>query len=163
MSRICSWRVSNSNNTADRPTSLFCQPLLAGYETHNTSVYSHHDISTELTKSFSEELIQIFPDACNFGHEQFKINNFFKRTSNFTLLARKRNDAEAAEEYCWAITHAKEWSCCGGSDFSVLQFGFQLYSYVYTDICVSFYVINTKQMHYSFLIYFSNLSSTCFK
>jgi hypothetical protein len=38
-----------------------------------------------------------------------------------------------AEEYCWAIIHAAEWSCCGGSDFSVMQFGFQMYSFVYTD------------------------------
>ena len=39
-----------------------------------------------------------------------------------------------AEEYCWTITRAAEWSCCGGLDFSELQLGFQLYSFVYTDI-----------------------------
>jgi hypothetical protein len=52
----------------------------------------------------------------------------------FSLLERKRNDTKVAEEYCWATTHAAEWSCCGWSDFSVLKFGFHLYSFVDTDI-----------------------------
>ena len=129
----------------------------------NTSVYSHHDISTELLKSFSEGMIQVLPDAGNFGIGQFEMNNFLERTTNFTLLEIKGNDTKVAEEYCWAITHAAKWSYCGGSDFSVLQFGFQLHSFVYTDIGVFFCVIKNNQMHLSFLINFNNLSSTCFE
>jgi hypothetical protein len=35
-------------------------------------------------------------------------------------------------EYCWAITQASGRSCCGWSGSSVLEFGFQLHSFVHT-------------------------------
>ena len=41
-----------------------------------------------------------------------------------------------AEEYCWAITQAEGWSCCGLSHFIVLEFEFQLDFIVYTDTIV---------------------------
>jgi len=39
-----------------------------------------------------------------------------------------------AEEYCWAITQAAGRSCGGRSDSSVLGFGFQLDSLVYSYV-----------------------------
>ena len=41
------------------------------------------------------------------------------------------------EEYCWAITLAEGRSCCGRLGSSVLEFGLQLESIVYTHRLVN--------------------------
>jgi hypothetical protein len=41
-----------------------------------------------------------------------------------------------AEEYCWAITQAERWSCCGRPVSSVLKFGCKLDSLLYLTLCI---------------------------
>jgi hypothetical protein len=44
----------------------------------------------------------------------------------FCLLEWWRIETKAAEGYCWTMTQAVLCACCHRSDFSVLEFGFQL-------------------------------------
>ena len=48
----------------------------------------------------------------------------------FSLREWKLNEMKFVKEYCWAITQPARQSCCGRSASSVLQFGFQLESFV---------------------------------
>jgi hypothetical protein len=50
------------------------------------------------------------------------------------LQEGKYNETEVAEQYCWAITQASGWSCCGQSGCDVLKFGLQLDFLVHTHI-----------------------------
>ena len=46
---------------------------------------------------------------------------------------------KVVDEYCWPVTQAVGWSCCGQSGATVLECGFQLdffvYTYVVSDMC----------------------------
>jgi hypothetical protein len=57
---------------------------------------------------------------------------FYKCAPHFSVRELKRHETKVAEEYCWAITLATGRSCCCRSGSSVLDFGFQLDSLVYT-------------------------------
>ena len=37
------------------------------------------------------------------------------------LRELERSETKVAEEYCWAITQAAVWPCCGRSVFNVLE------------------------------------------
>jgi hypothetical protein len=51
----------------------------------------------------------------------------------FSLQESKSNEAKVTEEYCWAMTQVGAGrSCCDRSGSSVMEFGFQLDSFLYT-------------------------------
>jgi hypothetical protein len=80
----------------------------------------------------------------------YEIIKLLKCAPNFSLREWKRNEKKEAEEYCWAITQAAGRPYRGRSGSSVLGFGFQLdsivftylyiYIYIYMCVCVCVYV-----------------------
>jgi len=47
-------------------------------------------------------------------------------------LQKGKHEIKMAEEYCWVITLAVSRLCCGQPGSSILEFGFQLDTIVYT-------------------------------
>jgi hypothetical protein len=63
-------------------------------------------------------------------------------TLNFFLVVGGEMKIEydkVVDEYCWPVTQAVGWSCCGQSGAALLELGFQLdffvYTYVISDMC----------------------------
>jgi hypothetical protein len=50
------------------------------------------------------------------------------------LLELMGNEQKVAEEYCWVITHAVRWSCCGRLCCCVLEVAFEFDCLAHTDI-----------------------------
>jgi len=65
-----------------------------------------------------------------------EIRIFLEIVLDFPLLKKKHNESNVAEEYCWAITQAIGWACCGRSGSRVLENGFQLDVLEYKYTCI---------------------------
>jgi hypothetical protein len=103
---------------SDLPPQLSVQSLTSNTHTPPTYVISSNPISK--SRKFK------------IANKKTEIVTFLKRVPNLSLREWERNVTKMAEEYCWAITQAAGRSSCGPSSSSVLKFGFQLDSLVYT-------------------------------